>query len=169
MSKYYARNDNDRSVDATIRNTVREEGNRSHIALYLQGQEELNLLREMVDNQEKLMAAMIDIIGIVRKIPELYETTSNTDKVVTELCSEVDEGMALLNRKMNDLLEYICETEEKGCCSNSSPVHVEIAMALAKDKNIKAKLNYREDPSELHRQAMLAWDYILCCLEACKN
>lgn len=48
-TKYYARNEEERSFDREIRSKVYDCGTKSEMALYIQGQAILNLLRHIED------------------------------------------------------------------------------------------------------------------------
>lgn len=52
--KYYARTDEERHFDDEIRSKIYSSGTKAEMALYIQGQEILNLLRRIDDEIENL-------------------------------------------------------------------------------------------------------------------
>lgn len=56
---YYARNEEERNVDNTIRDAVRSKGNKSDMALYIQNQMILSALRRIEDDITNIKGKII--------------------------------------------------------------------------------------------------------------
>lgn len=169
MSKYFARCDSDQEFDATIRDTVKESGSKTSMAMYLQGQEQLNLLRTLVVEQGVMMDELSSMKTLVEKTSELYETYNEIVKAA-EVYSELSKGVNRVEGKINDLMEYICESEKLDReLRRVDPKLSDDALSLVRLQQAKAKGKAHDAPTEFNKHLALAWDYILCCVELCKN
>lgn len=169
MSKYFARSDNDKEFDMTIRDTVKEAGSKTSMAMYLQGQEQLNLLRTLVVEQGIMMDELNSMKTLVEKTSELYETYNDIVKAA-EVYSELSKGVNRVERKINDLMEYICESEKLDQTLRcADPKLSDDAISIVRLNQAKAKGKMSDNPSEFNKHISLAWDYILCCVELCND
>ena len=72
--EYYAGNDAERKFDNQIRNTVYNEGNKVDMALYLQNQAILNMLRQQRDKPKKGYVIDTGYMGLVDGEYKLFAT-----------------------------------------------------------------------------------------------
>ena len=169
MSKYFARNDEDREFDSTIRDTVSEDGGKISMAMYLQGQEQLNLLRALVVEQGVMREELGSMKTVVDKTSYLYETYDDFIKSA-EVYSKLNDGVERVERKINDLMEYICESANLDReLRKVDPKLSDDAVSLVRLQQSKAKCRWHDHPTEFNKHVSLAWDYILCCVELCRN
>lgn len=169
MSKYFARCDKDVELDSTIRDTVVEDGNKTSMAMYLQGQEQLNLLRTLVVEQGVMMDELSSMKTLVEKTSELYETYNELVKAA-EVYSELSKGVNRVERKIDDLMEYICESEKLDqALHRMDPKLSDDAISIVRLNQAKAKGKMSDNPTEFNKHISLAWDYILCCVELCND
>lgn len=167
MSKYFARCDNDVELDSTIRDTVVEDGSKTSMAMYLQGQEQLNLLRTLIVEQGVMMDELKSMKTLVEKTSELYETYNEIVKAA-EVYSELSKGVNRVEGKINDLMEYICESANLDReLRRVDPKLSDDAISLVRLHQAKAKGISHDNPTEFNKHISLAWDYILCCVEVC--
>lgn len=168
MSKYFARSDNDKEFDMTIRDTVKEAGSKTSMAMYLQGQEQLNLLRTLVVEQGIMMDELSSMKTLVEKTSELYETYNEIVKAA-EVYSKLSEGVDRVDKKISDLMEYICESANLDReLKRVDPKLSDDAISLVRLHRAKAKGKAHDAPTEFNKHISLAWDYVLCCVELCK-
>lgn len=169
MSKYFARNDGDKEFDMTIRDTVKEAGSKTSMAMYLQGQEQLNLLRMLIVEQGIMRDELGSMKTLVGKTAELYETCDDFIKSA-EVYSKLNEGVDRVDKKISDLMEYICESANLDReLQRMDPKLSDDAISLVRLHQAKAKGKAHDAPTEFNKHVALAWDYILCCVELCKN
>lgn len=169
MSKYFARNDEDREFDSTIRDSVAEDGGKISMAMYLQGQEQLNLLRELVVNQKSLEGDISAMKTITEKNIEIYETYNDLVHAA-EVYSELNKSLDRVEKKLDDLMEYICESANLDReLRRVDPKLSDDAISLVRLQQAKAKGKSYDNPTEFNKHISLAWDYILCCVELCRQ
>lgn len=163
---YFARNDEDRKLDDQIRDTIKASKTKSHMALYLQGQEELNLLRRIILHQEDFEEELRTIYQLLNKKEELRETYNiviEEDDAANTILKEINN----LRMKVDDMIQYICESENFHDDMNDyvkiSNLHKD-AESLVRMHNATAKWMYEKNPDVNHKKNVLIWDYILCCL-----
>lgn len=161
MPNYYARTDEEREFDDTIRESVKSSKSKSHMALYLQGQEELNLLRHIIENQEALAKDLETIHDLVKHsdiLQEKYDTVIDS----TQLMLDIHDELGSMNMKMRDLMQYICESD------NDDEEAKEITNSIKEKAKSYARLQSKKakDTPYVSIDINLSeiWDYILCCL-----
>ena len=161
MPNYYARNDEEREFDNSIRDSIKTSKSKSHMALYLQGQEELNLLRRIIENQEALAKDLETIHDLIKHsdiLQEKYDTVIDS----TELMLNIHDELGSMNMKLRDLMQYICESD------NDDEEADEIVKSIKEKAKSYARLQSKKvkDLPEVSININLPeiWDYILCCL-----
>lgn len=170
MSQYFALNEKDVEFDNTIRESIKKSKSRSHMALYLQGQEELNLLRELVQRQRDMASDMDILHSAIKHYDELVE---QGDKGISpsEAYLQILEEIAELRYSVNGLLEYICEDEEESLedLTATQKEIVRDANSLARLHATKAARDYSKSLTKEDKHLVELWDYILCALEFVKG
>ena len=170
MSQYFALNEKDIEFDNNIRDTVKKSRSKSHMALYLQGQEELNLLRELVQRQRDMAFDLAIINNVVNHYHELVER-DNQKISVDEAYLQILDELAGIKYSINGLLEYICEDDDDkmDSLSSSEKELVNDAIALVRINAAKANKEYCRSNSESDGRLVDLWDYILCSMEFIKS
>lgn len=165
MSKYFALNESDIEFDNTIRESIKNTKSKSHMALYLQGQEELNLLRELVQRQRDMSEDLDILHTLLQKYHELefYDHKFDTDEAYLQIFDE----LACINRSIQELMEYICESDEDNLenLTTEQQSIVKDATSLVRLNAAKAARNYSKSLSKDDKHLVLLWDYILCAMK----
>lgn len=170
MSQYFALNEKDIELDNTIRESIKKSKSKSHMALYLQGQEELNLLRELVQRQRDMSSDMDMLHSVMKHYDQLIEEEGhgvNPGEAYLEILDEI----AALRSSLNGLIEYICESEEDDFeeLTAAQKDIVRDANSLARLHAAKAARTYSTSLSKEDKHIVELWDYILCALEFVKS
>ena len=170
MSQYFALNEKDIEFDNTIRDTIKKSKSKTHMALYLQGQEELNLLRELVQRQRDMSCDMNVLHSVMKHYDELVERDGE-DISTGEAYLQILDEIAALRSSLNGLIEYICENEEDDFeeLTATQKDIVRDANSLARIHAAKAARTYSISLSKEDKHVMELWDYILCALEFVKG
>lgn len=170
MSQYFALNEKDIEFDNTIRDTIKKAKTKSHMALYLQGQEELNLLRELVQRQRDMSCDMDILHSAMKHYDELVEQEGhgvNPGEAYLQILDEI----TALKYSINGLIEYICEDNEDDLEELTAAQRdiVRDANSLARLHAAKAAKTYSKSLSKEDKHIVELWDYILCALEFVKD
>ena len=115
MSKYFARCDNDVELDSTIRDTVVEDGSKTSMAMYLQGQEQLNLLRTLIVEQGVMMDELKSMKTLVGKTAELYQTITTIEKTPVSLVTM--DSRVILAMACSSCREFLAQVHPVFCIS----------------------------------------------------
>lgn len=170
MSEYFALNEKDIEFDNTIRESIKKSKSKSHMALYLQGQEELNLLRELVQRQRDMsedLSMLHDVMKHFHELTEKEDHCISTDEAYLQILDEIED----LRSDIHGLIEYICENEEDDFeeLTAAQRIIVKDASSLIRLHAAKAAKNYSKTLSEEDKHMLKLWDYILCALEFVKG
>lgn len=164
MSRYLARNKEDMDFDCTIRNTIKNSKSKITMAMYLQGQEQLNLLREIIVKQDEMAKDISVLAYIVNKSPticEQFDANINGE----DISKNIEDSFKRFEMKLDDLIEYLCEEKD---CEFDSELHRD-AVAALRLASISAAKHYKENPSDINLRRMHTTDYILSCIIACSE
>lgn len=170
MSQYFALNEKDVEFDNTIRESIKKSKSKSHMALYLQGQEELNLLRELVQRQRDMASDIYILHSAIKHYDELVEQEGKGISP-NEAYLQILEEIAELRYSVNGLLEYICEDEDESLddLTAAQKEIVRDANSLARLHATKAARDYSKSLTKEDKHLVELWDYILCALEFVKG
>ena len=162
MSRYLARDKDDIDFDCTIRNTIKNSKSKLTMAMYLQGQEQLNLLREIIIKQDEMAKDISVLAYLVNKsstIQEQFDTNINGE----DISKNIENSFRHFETKLDDLIEYLCEEKD---CEFDSELHKD-AVAALRLMNASAAKNYKENPNDINLRRLHRTDYILSCVLAC--
>ncbi len=170
MSEYFALSEKDIEFDNTIRESVKKSKSKSHMALYLQGQEELNLLRELVQRQRDMsedLSMLHDVMKHFHELTEKEDHCISTDEAYLQIIDELDS----ISCSLNGLIEYIFDNEEDELetLTSAQKMIVKDASSLIRLHAARAAKNYSKTLSEEDKHMLKLWDYILCTLEFVKG
>lgn len=170
MSQYFVLDEKDIEFDNDIRENIKKSKSKTHMALYLQGQEELNLLRELVQRQRDMAFDLSVINNVINHYHELVERDDQKISADEAYLQILDE-LASIKYSINGLLEYICEDdeEEMESLSQYQKELMRDAMALVRLNAAKANSDYCRSRSVSDKRLVDLWDYILCSMEFVKS